>query len=87
MQQVTIDVPEEIEADLARYGGQVVDLLRVGLRQMKMEEGLALFRQGGISLWRAARIAGVSLREMTAYAVAHGLEPAYDEQMLQEELQ
>jgi hypothetical protein len=84
---MTIQVPEEMEVDLERYNNQVVDLLKLGLRQVKIEEGLALFRQGGISLWRAARLSGVSLREMTACAVARGLEPAYDEQMLREEIQ
>ena len=39
-----------------------------------------------ISLWRAARMAGVSLREMIQHAVAHGLRPAVDEETIAEDL-
>jgi len=49
-------------------------------------KALALFKQGGISLWRAARLAGVSLREMTQYAVAQGLRATVDDEMIREEL-
>jgi predicted HTH domain antitoxin len=51
-----------------------------------MAQSLALFKQGDISLWKAARMAGVSLREMTQYAVAHGLRADVDEETLREEL-
>lgn len=51
-----------------------------------MRDGLALFQQGGASLWKAASLARVSLREMTQYVVAHGLRAGADEKALQEEL-
>ncbi len=51
-----------------------------------MGQGLALFKQGNISLWKAARLAGVSLREMTQYAVAQGLRAVVDEETITEEL-
>jgi hypothetical protein len=38
------------------------------------------------SLWKTARLAGVSLREMAQYAVAQGIRAVVDEQTLSEEL-
>ena len=40
----------------------------------------------GTLLSEAARLAGVSLREMTQQAVAHGLRPTVDEETIAEEL-
>ncbi|HUT33234.1 MAG TPA: UPF0175 family protein [Planctomycetota bacterium] len=86
MQTLTITVPDELSAQLEPYRDSLGDLLAMALRQIHMGEALALFQQGGVSLWKAARIAGVSLREMTQYAVAHGVRAAVDEPTLQEEL-
>jgi hypothetical protein len=65
MSTIAIAVPEELMAQLEPYRDQLDDLLRVGLREIKMAQSLAIFRQGNMSLWKAARLAGVSLREMT----------------------
>jgi predicted HTH domain antitoxin len=51
-----------------------------------VNEGAAKCHHKFLSLWKAARLAGVSLREMTQYAVARGLRPAIDEETIQEEL-
>jgi predicted HTH domain antitoxin len=53
---------------------------------MKKTQALALFRKGNISLWKAARLAGVSLRQMTEYAVSQGLQAVADKETEQEEL-
>ena len=86
MEEILIEIPNELSKDLGTYKGNLVELLSIGLRQVKMQQSLALFREGGISLWRAARMAGVSLREMTQYAVSQGLQAAIDDQTLEEEL-
>lgn len=86
MRTVTIDVPDELSAELEPYRDRLGDLLSIALRDVRMAEGLALFQQGATSLWKAARTAGVSLREMTQYAVAHGVRAPVDEETLQEEL-
>jgi predicted HTH domain antitoxin len=51
-----------------------------------MEQALALYKQGGVSVWRAARLAGVSLRKMTLYAAAQGVRATMDDETLREEL-
>lgn len=86
METLTLTVSEALFEQVSPYQDNLGELLRLGLRQVKMEQALALFRQGGISLWRAARLAGVSLREMTQYAAAQGLRATADEETIREEL-
>ena len=87
MQRLTLDLPESLIDELGPYRDNLDSLLMAGLRQVKLETALALFKQGDISLWKAARLAGVSLREMTQQAVAHGLCPTVDEETIAEELE
>jgi predicted HTH domain antitoxin len=86
MRTLTIAVPDELSAQLEPYRDHLGDLLALALRELRMGQSLALFQQGGLSLWKAARLAGVPLREMTQYAVAHGLRAASDEQALEEDV-
>lgn len=87
MQRLTLDLPESLIDELGPYRDNLDSLLMAGLRQVKLETALALFKQGDISLWKAARLAGVSLREMTQQAVAHGLRPTVDDETIAEELE
>ena len=86
MTTVTITIPEELSTQLGPYQDKLDELLRIGLSEMKKTQALALFRKGNISLWKAARLAGVSLREMTEYAVSQGLRAITDEETEREEL-
>ena len=86
METLTVSVSEALMKEIAPYRGELAELLRLGLRQVKMEQALALYKQGGISIWRGARLAGVSLREMTQYAAAQGLRAVVDDDTLREEL-
>ena len=86
MEQFVVEVPESLVKELEAYRGNVGEILALGLRQIKMQQALVLFRDAGVSLWKAARIAGVSLREMTQYAVSQGLRATCDEETLEEEV-
>jgi len=86
MNSITITIPEDLSTQLEPYRDHLDELLRIGLREVQKAQSLALFKQGDISLWKAARLAGVSLREMVQYAVAHGLRATVDEETIQEEL-
>ena len=86
METLTLEVTESLLEELQPYRDNLDGLLKAGLRQVKLESALALFKRGDISLWKAARMAGVSLREMTQYAVAQGLRPAVDEETIAEEM-
>jgi predicted HTH domain antitoxin len=86
MPTVTIAVPDDLSAQLEPYRHLLVEVLRIGLQEVKKAQGLALYQQGHLSLWQAARLSGVSLREMTQYAVAHGLRAHVEEETIREEL-
>jgi hypothetical protein len=86
MRTLTLEVPESLVEELQPYYDNLDGLLLAGLRQVKLESALALFRRGDVSLWKAAQMAGVSLREMTAQAVARGLRPGTDAETISEEL-
>lgn len=86
MKQIVIDVPNELSEELTAYKKNLAELIALGLRQVKMQQALSLFREGGISLWKAARMADVSLREMTQYAVSQGLRATSDDETPIEEL-
>lgn len=85
MPTVTIAVPDDLSAQLEPYRDNLDDLLRIGLREVKKGQSLALFKQGHLSL-ETARLAGVSLREMTQYTVAQGFQAVIDEETIGEEL-
>jgi len=86
MPTATLAIPDDLSVQLEPYRDNLDDLLRIGLRELKKEQSLALFKKGDLSLWKAARLAGVSLREMTQYAVAQGLRTVVDEETIREEL-
>ena len=85
MYTTTVVIPDDLAVQLEPYRGSLDDLLRIGLREVKKEQGLALFKQGHVSLWKAARLAGVSLRVMAEYAAAQGLRATLDDEMIKEE--
>ena len=86
MYTATVVIPDNLVLDLEPYRGNLDDLLRIGLREVKKEQGLVLFKKGHVSLWKAARLAGISLREMTDYATAQGLRATLEDDMIKEEL-
>jgi predicted HTH domain antitoxin len=86
MATVTFTIPDELSEQLEPYHENLDELLRIGLTEVKKGQAIALFKKGNISLWKAARLAGVSLREMTDYAVAQGLRATIDEESIKEEL-
>jgi predicted HTH domain antitoxin len=56
---------EEIEKEEKTDRATVVrKLLAKAIAEWKLERALTLYRDGGITLWKAAKIAGLSLWEM-----------------------
>jgi predicted HTH domain antitoxin len=86
MPTVTIAIPDDLSIQLDPYRDTLAEVLRIGLQEVKKRQGLALYKQGHLSLWKAARLAGVSLREMTQYTAAHGLLAHVEEETIREEL-
>jgi predicted HTH domain antitoxin len=86
MQTLTVTVTDEFAAQLEPYQDHLDDLLLAGLREVRLSQSLMLFKQGHISVWKAARLANVSLREMIQYLVANNIRPVLDDEDIKEEL-
>jgi len=75
---------EEVEkADRATV---VRKLLAASVAEWKKEYALKLYSQGRVTLWRAARLAEVTLREMMELAAERGIEFKYTLKDLDEDL-
>ena len=85
MSTITIAIPDDLSAQLEPYRDQLDNVLRVGLREIKIAQALVLYKQGDLSLWKTARLAGVSLREMIQYAVAQGVRAVADDETVRDE--
>jgi predicted HTH domain antitoxin len=53
------------------------------LKQLEIEKAIERYKKGVISLAKAAELARVSIREMIPIAYAHGLEPKYDQSLIE----
>ncbi|MFH0775429.1 MAG: UPF0175 family protein [bacterium] len=79
--KVSVERPREAEG-LSEE--EVEQLFLLGLREMRIEKALIMLRKGDISLWKTAKIAGLTLREMTEEACRRGIEPRVTEEMIEE---
>jgi predicted HTH domain antitoxin len=86
MKTITIRLPDTLVKELPEEESSLSEILKLGLKQMKIEKALERYKRGGMSLARVAELAGISIREMVPLAYAHGLEPRYDEALLESEL-
>lgn len=92
---VSTRVPEEIAKDLKEIEGEektdratvVRKLLARAIQQWKMERALRLYREGKVTLWRAAKLAGVTLREMMDLAAKEGIQFQYTRKDLEEDIE
>ncbi len=73
----------ELAVELAGYDPAA--LLRLGLQVTKLQAQLPRIAAGDVSVWRAAELAGVSLRQMLGYAAGQGAGLGYDADTLAEE--
>ncbi|MGC8961038.1 MAG: UPF0175 family protein [Candidatus Bathyarchaeia archaeon] len=78
------EIEEEEETDRAAV---VRKLLARGIQQWKMERALRLYREGKATLWRSARLAGVTLREMMELAAEEGIHFQYTQKDLEEDIE
>ncbi|MEW6368766.1 MAG: antitoxin [Acidobacteriota bacterium] len=80
-------LPESLSREVEEAESEaLVELIRLGLRQKKIEQALAEYARGRMSLGAAAEMAGLREDEMACQAYARGLQPPSDPQMVDEEL-
>ena len=81
MKTITIRLPDYLIEELPEEESSIYEILKLGLKQLKIEKAIARYKRGGVSLAKVAELAGISVREMIPIAYAHGLEPKYDESL------
>lgn len=72
MALISTRIPEDIEKELIWYAdkeriGKTIALRKIldrGLKEIKLEHALDLYKKGKVTLWKAATIAGLSLWEI-----------------------
>jgi predicted HTH domain antitoxin len=85
---IKLEIPEDIFKDVdIKDPSQIEEILRIGIKQMKIEKALHSYKEGKISIAKAAELAHISLSEMMMQASARGLKPLYDKKMVEEETQ
>ena len=87
MGKVTIDFDEELLKNFHIKDENVIQhIFELGLTQLKIDQVLRFYRQGGMSIGYAAQLAGIPKQEMLRQARVRGIEPSFSEQTLREEL-
>lgn len=92
---VSARIPDELARDLARIeqteksdrATVLRKLLSKAIQDWKREHALALYREGGISLWKAATLASASLREMMQLAAERKIPVSYGPRDLERDLE
>ncbi len=91
---ISTRIPSEIAKDLKEIEEEektdratlVRKLLARAIEQWKMERALRLYREGKVTLWRAARLGGITLREMMELAAKEGIQFKYTAKDLEEDI-
>jgi predicted HTH domain antitoxin len=94
MKVVTLRVPEDVLEmidEIARKEGKeksevIRELLKIGLRNKLVEDALKAYRERKVSMWKAAKIAGLSLWEFIEILRERGIEIQYGIKDLEEDL-
>ena len=95
MEVISARVPEELAEALREIEREekadratvVRKLLARAIEEWRVERALMLYRRGRVTLWRAARLAGVTLREMMELAAREGIQFQYSERDLEEDIE
>lgn len=78
------EIQEIAEEESIDRSSAIQRLLQIGLKEYRMEKALNLYRNGKVTLWKAAELAGVSLREMMEAIKARDIPYQYDLEALEE---
>jgi hypothetical protein len=87
MTSLTVQLPDRLAKELTEAGQEfIAEMIDLGLRTRKIEQALARYARGEMTLGAAAHLASVAEGEMARHAYARGLEPRFTDQTLAEEL-
>jgi predicted HTH domain antitoxin len=91
---ISTRIPDDIAKDLKEIEKEektdratlVRKLLARAIEQWKVERALRLYREGKVTLWRAAKLGGITLREMMELAAKQGIQFKYTSKDLEEDI-
>jgi len=91
---ISTRIPNDIAKDLKEIEKEektdratlIRKLLARAIAQWKTERALRLYQEGKVTLWRAARLAGITLREMMELAAKQGIQFKYTPKDLEEDI-
>lgn len=87
MTNLTVQVPDRLAKELNEAGQEfIAEMIELGLRTRKIEQALAQYGRGTMSLGAAAHLAGITEGEMARHAYARGVQPRFTDETLAEEL-
>jgi len=94
VEAISIKLPEDIirtikeieETEQMDKATAVRKLLAKAIEKWKEERAIQLYRDGKATLWRAAGMANLSLREMMKLVAEKGIEMQYTEKDLEEDI-
>ena len=78
------EVEEVAKEESVDRSSAIQRLLKIGLKEYKMKKALNLYRDGKVTLWKAAELAGVSLREIMEAIKARDIPYQFDLEALEE---
>lgn len=94
MKTISVEVDEEFAKALEVIGQPYLDrqtliknILISGLKQYRIELAIQRYLEGEVSTWKAAEMAGTSLRKMNKILQEKGVEMHYSEKSLKEDLE
>ena len=93
MKTMSVEVNEEFAKVLGEIEPQIdrqvliKNLLFSGLKQYRIELAIKKYLEGDISTWKAAEIAGISLRRVNKILQEKGVVMHYSERSLKEDLE
>ena len=87
MTSLIVPVPDRLAQELTCAGQEfIAEMIELGLRTRRIDQALAQYACGQMTLGAAAHLAGIPESEMARHAYARGLEPRRSADTLAEEL-
>ncbi len=94
LEVLSVRIPREVKKELEelaklenRNKAEIVrEILIKGIREMRIEAALKLYREGRATLWKTAELAGLSLWEIIEELRKRGVELQYGYRELEEDL-
>ena len=77
MKTITLQLPDYLAETLPVEDSSVWEILKLGLKQFQIERAIKRYKKGGVSLAKAAELAGIPIREMVPIAYVEGVNRSY----------